>query len=690
MTAAALQRLAETMGILPRWQDLSGREHVTAAETQRALLAAMNVPAATETEAEESLSAVQAQNVKRRVPREVIGDSGEGVRIPIDAPADWRLELEQGDMLEGRAKEQISLTPPVGLHRLWVGDHDCHVIVAPARAPGVGDILGRDRAWGFAGALYGLRSDRNLGVGDYRDLAQAGAQLARHGADFIGINPIHARGVASTGNSPYSPSCRTAFEPGHIAVDAVPGIESCTEAQACLRDNAGDLEQGRADDLVDYAGRDKIQTRVLKAVFDSFEGSRDPAAVEFTAWRRGRGAALEWFAVFEAISLVHGPDWRQWPASLQALNGPAVQGFAAKYASQVAYHAWLQWLADRQIGAAQAAVKNAGMGLGLYLDIAVGVRSGGADIWAAPTCYAEGVSLGAPPDDFDPNGQNWSLAPFNPTALRDEAYRPFTRMLRTAMAHSGVIRIDHILGINRSYWVPESGAPGGYVGYPMESLLALIRIEADRAGCIVVGEDLGSVPAGFRERLSASGILGCAVTQFERENGRFRSPATYRSGTLASFGTHDTPTLRGWWSGWDIDIRHGIAQAPVEAYNTARRQRAVERADLARLLTEEGSAPVGFDPDNPPPQADDTLVVALHALLAGAGSELIAVQLDDVTGAVEQQNLPGTVDEYPNWRRRYPVTVDALAADPRLADTAAVFNPASPGEPADKDQQRCL
>lgn len=680
MSGGALQALAEAKGILPEWHDLAGQLHAISPETQRALLAAMGVAAASEAEAAASLAAHQERQAARRLPEDLVVTAGRQIRLPLAGPVDWRLELDGGEAQEGRAEEEIVLTPPAGMHRLAVGNESCLVIAAPTQAPGVADVLGRPRAWGVTAALYGLCSARNLGVGDYADLAMAATQLAELRADFIGINPVHARGVACDGVSPYTPSCRTAFEPRHIAVDAVPGYAASARTQQLLRDNAERLAAARQAALVDYAAAETLGTQALRMLFADFECTPGGAAEAFAAWRRGDdGRAVEWFALFEAISRKHGADWRGWPEALQHVDSPAVRAFATDHAAEVRYHAWLQWLAARQIAAAQAAARDAGMGLGLYLDLAVGVRPGGVDTWSAPACFAEGASLGAPPDAFNPLGQNWALAPFNPTGLRAAAYRPFVAMLRAAMTHAGIVRIDHILGVRRSFWVPQDGAPGGYVSYPQEPLLALIRLEAWRAGCVVVGEDLGSVPPGLRERLAEAGLLGCAVTQFEKEDHRFRPPAAYRQTTLASFGTHDTPTLRGWWSGWDIDRRHEINGNDAAAREAEQGERAAARRGLAQLLHDEGLAPEGLDPAASPPEADDAVADAVHRLLARAGSSLVAVQLDDALGSLEQQNLPGTTDEHPNWRRRYPIDVDALAGHPGLTFLSALFSsPASP------------
>ena len=528
----ALRDLAQAMGILPRWRDVAGAELLTGPDTRRALLAAMGVPAASEAEARESLANLRARQATRRIPEEIVAMAGREVRIPLAGAADWRLELESGRTQEGSDEREIALTLPAGLHRLTIGDETCLVIAAPERAPAVGEFTGRGKAWGLSAALYGLRSRRNLGVGDYRDLAEAAEQAARLGADFIGINPVHARGTASDGFSPYSPTCRTALEPGHIAPDAVPEFECCAEAIRLMEARtagpgavrAADPKPRRAGGLLDREAHERRQRAILETLFHASVEADGPATADLAAWRTGPGRTLEWFAVFEAIARDHGPDWRAWPRALQAADSPQVRRYASENARSVRFHAWLQWLAGRQLVEAQDAARGAGMAFGLYLDLAAGVRPGGADTWAAPACFARGVSLGAPPDAFSPDGQIWNLAPFSPPGLRAAAYRPFIGMLRAAMAHAGIVRIDHVLGLNRSFWVPESGAPGGYVSYPLEPLLALVRIEAARAGCIVVGEDLGSVPpraAQAARRRRTAGLRGPAV-----RDGRARIPAT--------------------------------------------------------------------------------------------------------------------------------------------------------------------
>ena len=480
----------------------------------------------------------------------------------------------------------------------------------------------RSRAWGVSAALYGLRSRRNLGVGDYRDLAEAAEQVARLGADFIGINPVHAHGTAGEGFSPYSPTCRSALEPRHIAPDAVPGFEGCAEVRRLLEERIADLEAEKAGALVDYAAQRRRQHQALEALYRSATESHGPAAADFAAWREGPGGALEWFAVFEAIACVHGPDWRSWPQSLRSAEGARrSNALPSENEAPVRYHAWLQWLAGRQVAGAQAAARDAGMALGLYLDLAVGVRPGGADTWAAPACYARGVSLGAPPDAFSPGGPD-----LEPRALQSLglARRGLPALHPDAAGHDGPCRNrpdrprpgarSQLLGpgVRCPGWLRE--LPARTLACPRPHRGGASRLCRRRRGSGFGPE--GSAPAPRQGRIAGL----CGHCTFERDGRGFRPPRRYRPASLASAGTHDTPTLKGWWSGRDLDLRHRLGQHTAEECRAALAARAAERGALCRLLVEEGHAPANLDPAAPPPEADGAIVVAVHALLAGAGS----------------------------------------------------------------------
>jgi 4-alpha-glucanotransferase len=642
-----LDRLAELAGILPDYLDLEQTVHPTSAATKRALLDAMGLdgdPAA-------RLAELEAE-AGRPVPRALAVQAATTGELSFPG---WVLRLESGESHAGHG----ALPPlPLGLHSLEVADCEALLVAAPPRAPAPRDAGAGRCPWGMTAALYGLHSEtRNRRLGDYGNLAVAAEQLAPLGADFLGINPVHALGTGSGAYSPYSPSHRGFLSTQHIALpEAVPGSETPPP-----------------DGLVDY-GVCPEKEQALRRRFARF---RDTTG-DFAAFRARRGQALEDFALFEALAEVHGDDWRAWPAGFEAPQAPAARRFAGENPQALAFHAWLQWLADAQLGAAQVRARAAGMSMGLYTDMAVGVRPGGAEVWARPDVFARGVSLGAPPDHFNPQGQTWGLAPLSPLGLARAGFRPFIETMRGVLRHAGLARIDHVLGLARCFWVPEGGpengdAPGGYVRYPLELLLAIVRLEATRLGCVVVGEDLGNVPDGLRERLDASRLYGCTVMQFERDpHGELSAPRDHRASTLASYGTHDTPTLKGWWEERDIAWRLEFGQFDGTGAEAERAGRARDRRRLMALLAEEG-----LWPDHPPPPVlEPPLAAALHALLGRSNAELLAVQLDDALGVLEQPNFPGTTVEHPNWRRRCPCPVERLGADPTLRRVAAAVGQA--------------
>lgn len=643
MTDAALDALAAHAGIFDRYRDLAGTEHVASPETKRALLSAMGLDSE---RPEATLRHLQAQAERRPLPPAVVVRAGAPAQLTTrGGETEWRLapDPRTAETLHGGRSQDgvIALPPlPVGLHLLVAAERHTLVVASPDTAPDLGARELSAPRWGVTTALYGLRSDDNLGIGTYRDLGAAAEALGRQGADFLGINPVHALGAASPTISPYSPTHRGFLNTDHIAP---PGPVA----------DSGALRQA---DLVDYAASRRLLDEALRA---AYRGLDRVDTGDFEAYRRRSGAALQDFATFEALSLVHGPDWRIWPEALRHPTGTAVRQFAAENEAEIAYHAYLQWLADSQLGAAQRAARCGGMALGLFVDLAIGVRPDGAEVWAEPHAFARGVSLGTPPDQFNSQGQVWGLAPMSPIGLDADLYRPFVNTMRAVVGHAGMARIDHILGFMRCFWVPENGAPGAYVRYPVDVLLAITKVEATHAGCLVIGEDLGVLPDGLRDRLAESRLYGCSVAQFERgDDGDLRHPADYRPATLAMFATHDTPTVRGFWQGWEIDRQHAFGQLDAEAVSTARQRRDWDRRRLHWLV--DGAS------DAPSEDLDSGHIARIHAMLGDGASEIVAVQLDDVFARVEQPNFPGTVDEYPNWRLRCPATIGDLKDIPAL------------------------
>lgn len=661
----AVSRLAEAFGVMRSYRDFGGRECPTSPETDRALLKAMGAGVETESDAEAALVARQAAAKARLGPAETIVESGAPAAIPSAAPADWEIVLEGERDAAVTGRGAVAPPPlPMGVHRLVLthGEtrEDVRLIAAPARAPSVAEATGAERIWGLATALYGLTSERNAGLGDYADLGAMAAAAARNGADFLGINPVHALGAAAPAAmiSPYSPSHRGFLDTRHIALDDLAPYGGGASATAPPR--------ASADSLINHEAATAIREPALDAAFEAFEALRGdhPARKDFARFAAEGGDALFAHALFETISLKHGADWRLWPAPLQDIRGAAVAAIAAETAKDVRRHQWRQWVAAGQLEKAQAGAKAAGMRLGLYLDIAVGARPGGGETWANPGAHTSGATLGAPPDPFSDQMQSWGLAPFSPLGLEAEGYRSFSGLLAAAMRHAGMIRIDHILGFARSFWIPEDGAPGAYVRYPLEALLAVTRIEAARAGCVVVGEDLGLVPERLREALTGSGVYGIDVMQFERDGtGAFRPPEAGRRDAVASFATHDAPTVAGFFAGTDLDWRVRLGR--------------MEASARERTMSERLAAEVSL---GAPTQAAERRN-AIHARLAASPAAMCAVQLDDLGDMVEQQNLPGTVDEHPNWRRRAAIPVETAPDAPGMTETARIMAAAGRGAP---------
>ncbi|RVV99613.1 4-alpha-glucanotransferase [Mesobaculum littorinae] len=619
----AIATLGQKLGILPDYLDQAQETRETSEQTYAALLRAMGTdPDA----AESALDALQAEETARPLPLwQVIACDSEVTLDGIAEGVEWHLDFEDGAKRRGQGPQLGRL--PLGIHRLWVEDVFCWLLTAPETLPQPA------RGWGVTLPLYGLRTAAQGGVGTYHDLAAAVGSLGAGGADFAGVNPIHA-GFPQDPRafSPYSPSSRRRFSTLHIAAGA----------------------ETTGDDLIDYDTVVPAQNAALERLWSDM--APDP---DFEAWREAEGASLRRFALHQALSEEFGPVWTHWPAAYRDPTHPEVASFAERNGHRIAYHSWLQWLAEGQLADVRRAAAEAGMSLGLYLDLAVGTHPGGAETWANPELFARGVSLGSPPDGFSPDGQTWALAPMQPATLAQQGFRPLAAILRAGLRYANVLRIDHILGFERAYWVPEDGkTPGGYVSMPKAALLAVARIEAARAGAVVIGEDLGNIPEGLRADLDASGVLGCRVAMFEQDwdagEGAFLPARAYDTGALTSFSTHDLPTWEGWRAGRDIDWREKLGSHGPEAADEQRRLREVERASLERLI-------------------GGTSARDLHAFLAATPSRLVAVQIEDILGLEEQANLPGTVYDHPNWRRRLPVAAADLGQVPGLKETAEVM-----------------
>ncbi|WP_424934531.1 4-alpha-glucanotransferase [Amaricoccus macauensis] len=523
-------------------------------------------------------------------------------------------------------------------------------------------LHGNGRLWGIALQLYQLRSDRNWGIGDFNDLAEFAKIAGAAGADFVGLNPLHALFLANPAHcSPFSPSNRRFLNPLYIAVDAVEGFKpgDC---------NAELLEEARGSDLVDYPTVAQIKKDALWRIWTRHGESH----TEFHNFCNRSGEALRRHAVFEAISeqmtaTGHGAGWLGWPEPWQDPESDTVRAFTEDMHHKITFHTWLQFLADRQLAAAREAAFKAGMRIGLYLDFAVGEAPDGSSTWSDNSLVLGGVRVGAPPDAFNDAGQDWGLAPLSPISLAEQKAAPFHDLMADATRRAGALRIDHAMGLWQLFLIPEGTdtANGTYARYPIGDMLTALAQASRENGCIMIGEDLGNVPPGFREVMEAAAILSYRILLFERTEEGFIPPEEYPRTALVGISTHDLPTFQGWWRGDDASLAARIGLVSEDAAAERAQERGAERDQLLEALSDadlwSGASPASSE-------APEALVVAVHRHLARAPSMLFAARLEDLAGETAPVNLPGTSDEYPNWRPRLGISIDALASSPLFRD----------------------
>jgi len=520
------------------------------------------------------------------------------------------------------------------------------------------EFLHHGRGWGITCQLYGLRSARNWGIGDFEDLARLGEMAGRMGADFLGVNPLHALFLAEPQKaSPFSPSDRNFLNPLYIAVDQVEGFDATSELDGSA------LAPLRGGDLVDYKAVADHKLRVLRSIHQRMCGSDREMLDRF---REAGGEPLRRYALFEAISLKMvrrgiGTGWHAWPEEYRNPESEAVAQFAREHQEEMEFQIWLQWIADRQLGRAAERLRAAGMRIGLYLDLAVGTAPDGAATWSDRTLTVVGVEVGAPPDMFNPEGQSWGLAPLSPSAIAEREFKPVRRSYETILRHAGALRIDHAMSLYRLFWIP-TGFPAGqgaYVLYPMPEVMRMLAEASQASRALIIGEDLGVVPEGFRDEMDRANLLGYRIFYFERNDHGFISPEHWPRSALACVGSHDTNTLAGWWTGSDIDLREQIGLFDAEAARKERERRRWEKSQAIEVLRSRGHHDVGEE-------FGESAAAGIHRLVASAPSRLFAAQMEDLLGLTDQPNIPGTVDEHPNWRRKLPVPIEELESSPIL------------------------
>ncbi|MDU8928619.1 4-alpha-glucanotransferase [Alisedimentitalea sp. MJ-SS2] len=633
--------LCRHFGIGSDYRGFDGQRVSVTPETRMAVLAAMGHSVGSEAEAHALVEQLRHEDSLHPACAEIIVETGKSATIKTSRPVDWAIEVEGNPepLADGLATDRIDLPPlPMGIHRLVLSDGSSDwvtwILARPQHAVCVAERTKAPRVWGVTTALYGLTDAGKAQIGSYNLLGSYGAAMAHHGADFVGINPVHAMGRTRPDDviSPYSPSHRAFLNTWHT----------------------GTVEHGKGSstDRVDYPAALDANERALKTSFMRFRGLPDDAPEQraFAAFDRAGGAALDDYALFEVLADRFGPDWRDWPSAFKTRDTTAITAVQSEEQVALSFLKWGQWQADCQIGQAQKQLLSAGMRIGLYLDLAVGPRLGGAETWAKDSPQVTGATLGAPPDPLSPAGQSWGLAPLSPVTCRAQGYAGFARLLRSVMRHAGMIRIDHVIGLMRSFWIPDGATEGAYVSYPLDALLAVVAIESQRSGTIVIGEDLGLVPEGLREKLAGSGIYGMEILQFLRDDaGGFKDTAHIRKKAICAFATHDTPTIKGFFSAEDARL-----QADIGALDTTRYE--IIRAD--RTAAQQTLGPVAEVPE-------------IHHRLATAGSEMVAVQLDDIAGRVSQQNLPGTINEHPNWQQVAPLAIQDIETSPDFAQLGA-------------------
>lgn len=536
--------------------------------------------------------------------------------------------------------------------------------VAPVQAASEPAFSDRDRAfqgdgrraWGLAAQLYALKSARNWGHGDFGDLKRLIEMAAPRGAAAIGLNPLHALFPEDAGRaSPYGPNSRLFLNVLYIDVQAIPEFGGLTAAEE------SEAVRLRELDLIDYAAVARLKLPALGRAYETFRvrATADRLS-DFHAFREEQGEALLRFCCFEVLRRQLAPrPWPAWPAPWHKPDTATLSGF---YDSHYAcgFVAFCQWVAARQLASCQATARRLGMTIGLYVDLAVGIDRHGADAWSDQDTVLSDVSVGAPPDEFNPAGQDWGLAPFHPSRIAANDFASLRRLLRGTMRHAGAVRIDHVLGLKRMFLMPAgAGAKNGtYVRYPFEAMLRVVANESRKARCVVIGEDLGTVPDGFRDTMMRWGLWTYRVLLFERrQDGEFAAPHTYPEQALATFNTHDLPTFRGWITGHDLRTKNEIGVDPGETAEA----RTWWQGSLRRLLSEFGG---GRSPED---------FAAVAAVLGATPSKLAMVGLDDVVGELDQANIPGTVAEHPNWRRKLPVSLEDLESRAELAAVAEAF-----------------
>ena len=651
-----LHTLAEAAGLQRQWRDVDGREHVVSDATSTAILTALGYKTGSPWQIASSMKALQRE--RESIPALLVADAGRPINVPHGFQSVEIVETNGPDELL-ELRDGLPIAPAVpGYYDCRVDGVQARLAVAPLECPQ--PPMEDRKPWGVSLQIPALRGEHPSNFGDFGDLAMAVEALARAGVDAVAINPVHALFPGNgEGFSPYSPSSRI-FLNGAMADPASLG-------QPHLADETDD------DQLIDWPNALPARLSRLRSLFESL------SAVKRAEVIGEPDAAHRLHAIFDALDCHFRPGgakgWRDWPARFQNPNNRSVASFAAKNAVEVEFHLFVQALTRQSLAAAQDCALASGMTIGLVGDLAVGVDPGGSDCWAMGDTMLRGLTIGAPPDPLGPHGQNWSITSFSPQGLRRSGYAPWIAMIRAALAHGGGLRIDHAFGLARLWVIPEGGGPadGAYLAYPFDDLLRLLTLEAHLANAFVIAEDLGTAPHSFSQAIAQRAMLGMRVLWFERaEDHGFIGARDYDPQAAAMSGTHDTQTLAGWWSGRDLEWTDRLGRLPPDVtLADAQHIREWDRGLLWSTLAGDTPRPSASDPQ--------AFVDAALAHIAGTPSALAIVTLEDLLGLIEQPNIPGTVAEHPNWRRRLQAPLSDLLAAPQVQHRLSLMRDNRPG-----------
>lgn len=731
-----LDRLCDFYGIAHDYYDIWGNHTQVSAQSKQALLQAMGAPLSEQTGFHYEHQRWQRWLAPVQVIVQNDGSQNDGCENDSSASivlslADsliqqhfsWTLTQENGEIRQGKIRpaelpllqqttideqsySRYSLSlflnerPDLGYHRLELLSESgisasMALIVCPPRCYQP-EALHEHKLWGVALQLYALRSQRNWGIGDFTDLKQVIAYFAESGADAVGLNPLHALFPDRPyDKSPYSPSSRLFYNPLYLDIEAIADFSECKAAQKEISKTAfkQHLQQLRANERVDYEQVTATKMSMLQQLYEHFckkhlHRSKPTArALAFRQFQQKSGQALRQHALYESLQHYFQSldpavcGWSQWLPSYRIPDSERVARFSEEHLTQVEFYEYLQWQIQLQLQAACEHAQQQGMKIGLYCDLAVGVNSNGAETWANQNQFALAARIGAPPDDFSPGGQDWGLPPLIPEQLQNTAYQLFIDTLRANMQYAGALRIDHVMGLLRLFWIPagQSPAAGTYVSYPIDDLLGILALESQRNRCLVIGEDLGTVPDELRHRLYELGVLSYRVLYFEKDwqANRFKLPEEYPEQALATASTHDLPTLSGFWQKHDLSLRDQLDLFPsAEIREQQYGAREHDRRELLLALQQAGLA-TDLDIENElNTTLSDDLQQLLQIYLAKSPAQLMMLQLEDIFAQVEQVNLPGTVDQYPNWQRRLASGLESWPQDQTLRNRLLIINKA--------------